>query len=645
MTGPGTGGLRLSLVTASTDLASRSKIVVTFVSCLVRSTLLQLAPAHKSEMKSRCSLLLVLLPVFAWMAAVSVVEAKKKKADGAQPAVGGGSSLKSDEKVAVAPSVDLIEENPEFEPDFDDTDDDDSDDDSGGDDDDDEDDDKATKAMLATALKKSRKKTKKAIALVKENRGNIVLAVALFAFRREILKVLNQVLTRTAPRNKFTAVLKLLLFVDFMRRLQMGIFSSSEPSDNDRSSVLLSLFTQGIPVLGALLSKMMRMSIYNPAYVPPINQHYAFERINEIYVKDGMALQKSIHSKHEGFKWPDSSSSFSSKMSRSPSRFADAASNTTANANVTVSTHNETVIILDWTSLDTSLSAMDVIRDQVSFLMSEYRRLAMQVEPGGGNASILPDLLEVVVLLESPGGSAADYGLAGQHLLRLRNAPGVTLTICVDKVAASGGYLLACTASPGQLLAAPFSVVGSVGVIGQIVNIQDLLEGWGVKPLVFRGGKDKAPLGMIGEITEEGKAKTQEMIDATHKAFRKHVLDARPVLNQHKDEIGDGDVWLGSDALKLCLVDQIKTSDEYIGEKIEKGARVLKMVRHIRSSGFLFGGRSGSYAGFSAQQEYALSVPSNMGKLINGWVNKATEAVVFNPRVPPRVKSLTSKFS
>lgn len=189
--------------------------------------------------------------------------------------------------------------------------------------------------------------------------------------------------------------------------------------------------------------------------------------------------------------------------------------------------------------------------------------------------------LEVLVLVESPGGSAADFGLAARQLLRLRSA-GILLTVCVDKVAASGGYMVACTSSPGRLYAAPFAVVGSIGVIGQTVNIHKVLEGWGVTPLVFRGGKDKAPVGLIGEITPDGMGKIQKMVDATHKAFRHHVATCRPVLAESIEDIGTGDTWLGYDALEHKLIDRIMTSDEYIGERISEGARVLRMIQYQR---------------------------------------------------------------
>jgi ClpP class serine protease len=104
----------------------------------------------------------------------------------------------------------------------------------------------------------------------------------------------------------------------------------------------------------------------------------------------------------------------------------------------------------------------------------------------------------------------------------------------------SGGYMIACTSSPGRLYAAPFAVLGSIGVVGQTVNIQKTLEGFGVQPLVFRGGRDKAPVGLLGEITEEGLAKVQDMVDSTHRAFKRHVVESRPAMRSTIDEVATG---------------------------------------------------------------------------------------------------------
>ena len=142
--------------------------------------------------------------------------------------------------------------------------------------------------------------------------------------------------------------------------------------------------------------------------------------------------------------------------------------------------------------------------------------------------------------------------------------------------------MIACASSPGCLLAAPFAVLGSIGVYGQTINIQKTLEGWGIRPLVFKGGKDKAPLGLIGDVTRDGMAKVQQMIDKTHVAFKQHVSACRPLIASDIEAIATGDIWLGQDALSMGLVDRIATSDEYIGGKVSDGALVLKLVQLVR---------------------------------------------------------------
>jgi ClpP class serine protease len=482
----------------------------------------------------------------------------------------------------------LVEENPDYtyaESDtFEET-------DGHVDDSDDDDDDEmeifedSVKGKIEEALAKTKKQSRKTMKLAKKHRTRITLALAVFAFRREIRKTIIHVVTKEIIdpktgklRVSTTSILKVLLFVDFMRRLQGGGLGNTTSSFHTLVAI-----GETNPIMGVFFSKFLRVPTFNPAYIPPVTQHYTFERINERYIKDGMALHKAIHSRHEGFKWPAADPAITRAVSQKGISSAPTES-------------NETVIIMDLTKLGTTISNMEQVRDEVSFLLSQYRSAAMMDDGSTNEASstaeynTIPEL-EIVVLLESPGGSAADYGLAAQQLMRLRNEPGIKLTICVDKVAASGGYMLACTASPGQLLAAPFAVVGSIGVVGQLVNVQSLLEGWGISPLVFRGGKDKAPLGLIGEVTQGGKDKVQSMIDDVHRAFKKHVVTARPVLEKTIAKIGSGDIWIGSDALDLDLVDRITTSDEYISEKMTEGAQILRLVKHQRARGFLFGRR------------------------------------------------------
>lgn len=169
---------------------------------------------------------------------------------------------------------------------------------------------------------------------------------------------------------------------------------------------------------------------------------------------------------------------------------------------------------------------------------------------------------EVVLRLESGGGMVHSYGLASSQLARIRQA-GVPLTVCVDKVAASGGYMMACIGE--KILSAPFAVLGSIGVVAQLPNLHRLLRKHDIDVEMHTAGEYKRTLTVFGENTEKGREKFQEDLDITHRLFKNFVVHYRPQLSI--DEVATGEVWLGVSALERKLVDEIKTSDEYLAEK------------------------------------------------------------------------------
>ena len=166
---------------------------------------------------------------------------------------------------------------------------------------------------------------------------------------------------------------------------------------------------------------------------------------------------------------------------------------------------------------------------------------------------------EVLLRLESPGGLVHSYGLAAAQLARLRERS-VPLTVAVDRVAASGGYMMAAVAD--RILAAPFAVVGSVGVVAQVPNVHRLLKKNDVDVEVLTAGKYKRTLTVVGENTEEGRAKFLEELEVTHQLFQEHIDRYRPGLDL--DEVATGEAWYGSRALALKLVDTLQTSDDYL---------------------------------------------------------------------------------
>ena len=166
---------------------------------------------------------------------------------------------------------------------------------------------------------------------------------------------------------------------------------------------------------------------------------------------------------------------------------------------------------------------------------------------------------EIVVKLESGGGMVHSYGLAASQLARI-TSKSIPLTVCVDKVAASGGYMMACVAN--KVLAAPFAVIGSIGVVAQLPNFNKVLKKYDVDYEMLTAGKYKRTLTMLGENTDEGRKKFIEDLEDTHVLFKDFVSAHRTQLDI--ESVATGEIWFGSRALEKKLIDQVITSDEYL---------------------------------------------------------------------------------
>ena len=166
---------------------------------------------------------------------------------------------------------------------------------------------------------------------------------------------------------------------------------------------------------------------------------------------------------------------------------------------------------------------------------------------------------EVLVCLESPGGMVHGYGLAASQLQRLR-ARNIPLTIAVDKIAASGGYMMACVGS--KIIAAPFAIIGSIGVVMQLPNFHKLLEKNDVEFEQLTAGEYKRTLTMFGKNTEKGRAKMQAEIEETQTLFKQFIQENRSVVNI--EQVATGEHWFATNAIKHNLIDAIQTSDDYL---------------------------------------------------------------------------------
>lgn len=169
---------------------------------------------------------------------------------------------------------------------------------------------------------------------------------------------------------------------------------------------------------------------------------------------------------------------------------------------------------------------------------------------------------EIIAVIESAGGYVANYGLAASQLKRIRDSQ-ITLTVSIDKIAASGGYLMACVAN--KIIAAPFAIVGSIGVVAQVPNLHRFLEKHDIDIELHTAGQHKRTLTLLGENTEAGRKKFIEELNLTHDLFKDFVQTHRPALNIN--QVATGEHWHAHAAINFGLVDQLQTSDDYIRSK------------------------------------------------------------------------------
>ncbi|KTC20384.1 peptidase [Pseudomonas marginalis ICMP 9505] len=244
------------------------------------------------------------------------------------------------------------------------------------------------------------------------------------------------------------------------------------------------------------------------------------------------------------------------------------------------------VFVLDFDG-DIKASATESLRHEITALLS----LATAKD-------------EVVLRLESGGGMVHSYGLASSQLARIRQA-GVPLTVCIDKVAASGGYMMACIGE--KIISAPFAILGSIGVVAQLPNVNRLLKKHDIDFEVLTAGEYKRTLTVFGENTEKGREKFQEDLDITHQLFKNFVSRYRPQLAI--DDVATGEVWLGVAALDKQLVDELQTSDEYLATKA-KSAEVFHLHYAERKS---------------LQERVGLAASGSVDRVLLTWWSRLTQ--------------------
>lgn len=244
------------------------------------------------------------------------------------------------------------------------------------------------------------------------------------------------------------------------------------------------------------------------------------------------------------------------------------------------------VFVLDFEG-DIRASATDSLRNEITALLS-----------------VATPNDEVLLRLESGGGLVSSYGLASSQLVRIRQA-GIPLTVCIDKIAASGGYMMACIGN--KIISSPFAMLGSIGVVAQLPNLHRLLNKYEIDFEVLTSGEHKRTLTVFGKNTDKGREKFQQDLEVTHQQFKNFVASYRSQLDI--DKVATGEVWLGINALENQLVDELKTSDEYLTSRAKDAD--LYHLQYLNRKSF--------------QERVGLTVNSTVDRFLLNWIGRLTQ--------------------
>jgi ClpP class serine protease len=292
-------------------------------------------------------------------------------------------------------------------------------------------------------------------------------------------------------------------------------------------------------------------------------QHFRWECLNDRYSKDASVLTNVLAKPPLGYsrrRWGGYLKKLRPKTASSLVRKRTGAA-----------LPSKSVVVIDITP--SGYIEIPYITDVVNFLVASHSKKQFGSDP------------EIVLLVESPGGGVSLFGLAAAQVGRLKQM-GLNVTICVDSVAASGGYMIASQAT--HLIGAPFAQLGSIGVMSEGLNFNNLLNNYGVKPMILKAGKEKNRLSAFGPVTENDLKEQTKQLEKIHEAFIDLCLTERPSLDP---DICDGTVLVAAQGLNHGLVDRVLTSEEYIWECIQDGAHVLKLHKasaKVHPNYFLF---------------------------------------------------------
>ena len=304
---------------------------------------------------------------------------------------------------------------------------------------------------------------------------------------------------------------------------------------------------KALTLLAVLVLLLLTISGVTQRHREDESGHIEVKNVNETIDNLSLSLKQLVLKPHQRKR--------EEKENRKRKKKEKRAENKDANSGVN---DRNRVFVIDFLG-DIHASGVKSLREEVTAILSVAR-----------------DIDEVLIRLESPGGIVHGYGLAASQLRRITNQ-GLNLTVAVDKVAASGGYMMACIGN--RIIAAPFALLGSIGVVAQMPNFHRFLKNRDVDVEVLTAGEHKRTLTVFGENTDKGREKFVQELEDVHTLFKEFVSDNRPQVNI--DAVSTGEAWYGTRAIQNDLVDELMTSDEFITNKCkDSDVFLVKYVVH-----------------------------------------------------------------
>ena len=304
---------------------------------------------------------------------------------------------------------------------------------------------------------------------------------------------------------------------------------------------------KALTLLAVLIMLLLTISGVTQRHREDESGHIEVKNVNETIDNLSLSLKQLVLKPHQRKR--------EEKENRKRKKKEKRAENKDANSGVN---DRNRVFVIDFLG-DIHASGVKSLREEVTAILSVAR-----------------DIDEVLIRLESPGGIVHGYGLAASQLRRITNQ-GLNLTVAVDKVAASGGYMMACIGN--RIIAAPFALLGSIGVVAQMPNFHRFLKNRDVDVEVLTAGEHKRTLTVFGENTDKGREKFVQELEDVHTLFKEFVSDNRPQVNI--DAVSTGEAWYGTRAIENDLVDELMTSDEFITNKCtDSDVFLVKYVLH-----------------------------------------------------------------